>query len=130
MNPRPLPPETPWTTGRCSVPDQPLRICMPVVVEHYEVSTSHTFARVRHSIERSIELNRRVTNRRRLPLPIRIPTAKIRNLQLAFALRFDLVEQLDLVRRRTVCEYKNFHVAFACLNFMNKCERPTHASTT
>lgn len=55
---------------------------------------------------------------------------KITNLERALTLRFDLVEQLDLIRRRTICQYKNSHRAFTCLNFMNKCDRPTHASTT
>jgi hypothetical protein len=45
-------------------------------------------------------------------------------------LRFDLIEQLDLIRRRTICQYKNFHCVFMRRNLINKCVIPTHASTT
>jgi hypothetical protein len=37
MKPRPLTPETPWSTRARSLIDQPFRICVKVVVEHNQI---------------------------------------------------------------------------------------------
>ena len=89
---------------------------MPVVIEYNKIRLANSFARTRHSIGWSIEFNRRMANGRRLPFSFRIATTQVSNLQLTFAVRLDLIEQLDLIGRRAVCQYENFHFAFACLN--------------
>src|ERR1041384_2429368 len=101
--PRPLAPETPWSTGARSFIDQPFRIRVQVVVEDDEIRTTHRLTRTRKPTIR--QLHRLMTNLRGRPLPRRIATTQIRDLQLTLALRRDLVEQLDLVRRRTVCQH-------------------------
>lgn len=95
MKPGPLTPEAPWTTRRRSLVNELFRVLVPVVIEHNEIGLAHSVARTRHS---SIEFNRRMLNRRRRPSPIRIVTTQIPNFQHAFAVRFDLIEQLDLIR--------------------------------
>jgi len=99
---------------------------MTVIVEHDKICRT----RARTPLARPIQLNARMSNLRRLPLSTRIAVTKITNLQRALTLRLDLIEQLDLIRRRTICQHKNSHRALTCLNFMNKCDMPTHASTT
>src|SRR5690349_10468375 len=123
MKPRPLAPETPGRPQPGSFTNQSLCICMSVVIEHDEISSPHRLTRPRH-------LNRCVPHLTRLPLPIRIVTAQVSNFQLAIPLGLDLIEQLDLIRRRTICQYKDLHYAFTCRNLINKCVSPTHASTT
>src|SRR5678815_881947 len=123
MKPGPLTPKTPGRMQIGSFTNQPLRICVTVVIENNEVSRSHRLTRPRY-------VDGGMSNLSRLPLTIRIPTAQVSHFQRAIPLRLDLVEQFDLIRRRTVCQYKNFHCAFACRNLINKCVSPTHASTT
>jgi len=126
MKSRPLAPETPWTTSRRALIYQSFCIRVTVVVEHYEIGST----RRRYPLTRSVQLNARMSNFRRLPAAIRIAAAKITNLQRTLTLRFDLVEQLNLIRRGTICQHENSHRVFTCLNFMKRCDRPTHASTT
>src|SRR6185295_16709250 len=123
MKPRPLTPETPRRAKSRAFTNQSLCIWVTVVVEHDEICRTRRLMRPRY-------IDCGVPNLTRLPFPIRIATAQVSNFERAITLRLDLIEQFDLIRRRTICQYKNLHCAFACRNLINKCVIPTHASTT
>ena len=103
---------------------------MAVVIEDDDIGSARRITGPCHPFSRSIQVDGIMSNLRRLPTAIRIAATKVRNLESALALCLDLIEQLDLIRRRTIRQHKNFHRVFACLNLMNKCDSPTHASTT
>src|SRR5688572_3563586 len=102
-----LAPETPWTTTRSTHANQLRCMWVSVVVEDDEIRFARRVSRVPRSIR--LQIDRLMENVRRRPLPLRIAVAQVSNLQLAVALRFDLVEELDLIRRWRVGQYENFH---------------------
>ena len=92
-----------WTTASRPLIDQLFRIRVTVIVEHDEIRGPCGLTCPQHPSVR--QLHRLMTNFRRGPLPLRIAPAQVSHFQLALPLRSDLVEQLDLVRRRTVCQH-------------------------
>src|SRR6185369_17303072 len=123
MKPGPLATETPRRAKLRAFTNQSLCIHVTVVIEHNKICRTRRLTRLRY-------FDRCVSNLTRLPLPIRIVATQVSHFEGAITLRLDLIEQFDLIRRRTVCQYKNLHCAFACRNLINKCVIPTHASTT
>src|SRR5262249_25815366 len=111
MEPGPLAPETPRRAELSAFTNQSLCICVTVIIEHDEIRCPRRLTCPRY-------FDHFVSNLTRLPLPVRIATAQVSDFQRTIALRFDLIEQFDLIRRRTICQYKNLHCAFACRNLI------------
>src|SRR5690242_4524324 len=100
MNPRPLTPETPRRAKLRAFTNQSLRIHVTVVVEHNKICRTRR-------LTRPLYFDHIVSNLTRLPLPVRIVAPQVSHFEEAIALRLDLIEQFDLIRRRTICQYKN-----------------------
>src|SRR5437868_4030381 len=120
---RPLTPETPWTTASRPFTNELFSVCMPVIVKNYKISITHPNVSL-------IQTDRCMCDFRRFPATIWIALTKICDSQLALATRFDLIEQLNLIRRRAICQHKNPQRTLTCFTLMNRCDKPTHASTT
>jgi hypothetical protein len=89
---RSLAPETPRRVKISSFTDQPLCICVTVIVEYNQIRYACRLSCPQHLISGSIQLNRCMSNLRRLPVAIWITTAQVRDLKFALPSRLDLIE--------------------------------------
>src|SRR5262249_16847642 len=125
-----LSPKTPRRTLPRALFDQLFRVRVTVVIEDHQISSARRLTSTTQRANRTIKLDRFVTNVFLPPMPLRIAAPQITNLQVVNTARFDLVEKLNLIRRRYVSQYENLHAAFTRRSLMNNCDSPTHASTT